>query len=422
MNKLKFACIVGLSVLTLSLFSSRAFASFGGDLCQGLTDQQCKTLFENASYYPNSSPINYISASASIGSSANVDSGSDQLGSSSAGLMMTGFPDAQPAKAADSWATLAKTFQTTADQKDKAFQNWMSSPKAQQMAATNPEAFNRYVENQERQISDDERFAAKYKKMADADLLKANQSKPVAQQMTVSRCENIGAGELSPTCTALLQNIKYSPASQPTSKPKVASVVKPASQTMNPQGRNYLDQSLAAGLGLPGKDLFLDSKTMSEAAQRIKSEASNLKNNVTRHNKKAKKIAFKTRKLKRARKAAKNKPVKSNDLVCFRYESQLSQQPLPFAGGLQQLFDRDCRGKNIDDSKTNQNEVAAPQQKKIVAAYQNCVKEAEGVVSDNSPYASVRRRDRDIAEEKASMLNSAAAIRACAAAQFAGKK
>ena len=299
------------------------------------------------------------------------------------------------------WANLAKTFDTTASSKQKKLESWESSPKAQQMAATNPEAFNQYVESQENQISEDERFAGKYKKMADADLLKANQSKPAAQQMTVSRCENIGAGEVSPTCAALLQNIQYSPTSISSSKTKTAPVVKPAPQTMNLQGRDYLDRSLAAGLGLRSKDWVLDPKTMSEAARHINSEASQLNKNIAKHNRQAKKlrkkIALRTKKLERARKAA-NKPVKSNDLTCFRYESQLSQQTLPFVGGLQQVFDRDCRGKNIDESKTNQNEVAAPEQKKIVSAYQRCVKEAAS-----------------------GKYSSAAAVRACARAQFSGK-
>ncbi len=278
------------------------------------------------------------------------------------------------------------------------------------MAATNPEAFNQYVENQENQISEDERFSRKYRKMADADLLAANKDKPKDRQLSVNGCMNNGAGDVSETCRVLLQNINYSRETAKTPqaqlKPIVASAVSPAA-------------SPNLNFGLPGeKPIFLDPKTISEAGRYIDRESSKLNQSVRRNNAEAKRIALKKKKLKAAKKPQKTQPVKSDDLICFRYESQLAQEPLPFIGGLQKLFDRDCRGKTIDDSKTNQNEVPVKKQKEIVSAYKSCVRDAEGKSASDEPSSSLRKRDQDIALEKSSLLGSAARVHACVKAKL----
>ncbi len=308
--------------------------------------------------------------------------------------------------AADSWGVLAKTFDKSAETKQKKLEDWESGVSGQQMAATNPEAFNKYVENQENQISEDERFSRKYHKMADADLIAANGAQPKDRQLSVSRCMNNGAGDVSETCRALLQNINYSGETAQTLKPQLKSMTASAVFPAASPNLNF---------GLPGeKPLFLNPKIMSEAGRYIDRESLKLKQNVKRHNAQAKRIALKRKKLK----AVKKQPVKSNDLICFRYESQLAQEPLPFVGGLQKLFDQDCRGKDIDDSKTNQDEVPVKKQKEIVSAYKSCIRGAEGKSASDTVNPSLQKRDQDVSSGKASLLGSAASVHACVKAKL----
>ncbi len=359
------------AVLTLFTFPSRSWAqSLGGPaVCDKLTDQECNDMLMNASYYPIFSLGNSGPGFTAGDPVLNASSESDPLGSKSAGLMLTAFPDVKPAETGGSWWTLQKEYQGLANQKDKALQDWEGSLVAQRMAVQNPDGFSQYVAARQQEIGADERFADKYKKVAVADSLKANQARPRAERMTLGRCERVGAGSFSPTCTALLQNINYSKKTDAIKK--VASspkTVQPSIDSVTPQGQKVIDKNSSSGLG----------RAFSKAARHIDEGASQLKKSVTKSNSRAKKIALMPRKLKPSREktSLENQPVKSNDLVCFRYESELSQKPFPFIESLQKTFDRDCRGKTTDDSKTNQNEVSAKQQNKIVEAYGLCVNKA----------------------------------------------